>query len=139
MNTYACVYVRYIIYCTMFRVLDHFWSPIVPCYTTEDAVWTVNSFITISHLHVATITHNYFSRCATFTQLTILHICNYDHILHSYTFTLADFSAINYCLKLSHTLHLHTLKLPLRSYSTNSLLKTPLEYCLLKTAPYKLN
>jgi hypothetical protein len=50
-----------------------------------------------------------------------------------YTFTLADFSAINYCLKLSHTLHLHTLKLSPRSYSANSLLKTPLENWLLKT------
>jgi hypothetical protein len=52
--------------------------------------------------HVTTFTHNYLLRCATFTQLTIIHIRDYNHILHSYTFTLADFSAINYCLELSH-------------------------------------
>jgi hypothetical protein len=34
-------------------VLDHFWSPVVPCYSTEDAVQIVNSFITIP------TTHNY--------------------------------------------------------------------------------
>jgi hypothetical protein len=60
------------------------------------------------------------------------------HSLQSYTFvttttyytlTLTHFSAINYCLKLSQTLHLHTSKLSPRTYSANS---------LLKTAPYKL-
>jgi hypothetical protein len=68
------------------------------------------------------------------------------HSLQSYTFvtaitytlTLSDFSAINYCLKLSHTLHLHTLKLSPRSYSANSLLKTLLENCSLQTPTYKL-
>jgi hypothetical protein len=74
--------------------------------------------------HITTFTHNYLLRYVTFTQLTILHVCNYSHLLHSYTFTLADFSASNYYLKLSHTLHLHTSKLSPRSYSANSLLKT---------------
>jgi hypothetical protein len=78
-----------------------------------------------SQSHVTTFTHNYFLRCATFTQLTITHVRNYNHLLHSYTFTLADFSAINYFLKLSQTLHLHTSKLSPRSYSANSPLKTP--------------
>jgi hypothetical protein len=41
-----------------------------------------------------------------------------------YTLTLADFSAINYFLRLSQTLHLHTSKLSPRTYSANSLLKT---------------
>jgi hypothetical protein len=68
-----------------------------------------------SQSHVTTFTHNYFSRCATFTRLTILHVRNYNHILHSYTFTMADFSAINYYLKLSHTLHLHTSRVCLLS------------------------
>jgi hypothetical protein len=31
----------------MFGLLDHFWSPIVLCYSTEDAGRIVNSFITI--------------------------------------------------------------------------------------------
>jgi hypothetical protein len=91
-----------------------------------------------SQSHVTIFTHNYFSRCATFTQLTIIHVRDYNHLLHSYSFTLADFSAVNYCLKLSHTLHLHTLKLSPGSYSANSLLKTPLENWLLRTVPYKL-
>jgi hypothetical protein len=41
-----------------------------------------------------------------------------------YTLSLADFSAINYCLKLSQTLHLHTSKLSPETYSANSLLQT---------------
>jgi hypothetical protein len=61
-----------------------------------------------SQSHVTTFTHNYLLCCVTFTQRTILHIRNYSHLIHSYTFTLADFSAINHCLKLSHTLHLYT-------------------------------
>jgi hypothetical protein len=77
---------------------------------------------TISHVH--NYNHNHLLRCVTFTQLTIIHVRDYDHLLHSYTFTLADFSAINYCLKLSQTLQLHTSKLSPRTYSANSLLKT---------------
>jgi hypothetical protein len=38
-----------------------------------------------SHLHVTTFTHNYFLRCPTFTQLTIIHVRDYNHLLHSYT------------------------------------------------------
>jgi hypothetical protein len=76
-----------------------------------------------SQPHVTTFTHNYFLRCVTFTQLTILHVRNYNHLLHSYTFTLVDFSAINYFLKLSQNLHLHTSKLSPRTYSANSLLR----------------
>jgi hypothetical protein len=38
-----------------------------------------------SQSHVTTITHNYFSRCATFTQLTIIHVRDYNRLLHSYT------------------------------------------------------
>jgi hypothetical protein len=77
-----------------------------------------------SQSHVTRFTHNYSLRCVTFTHLTILHVRNYNHLLHSYTFTLADLSAINYFLKLSQTLHLHTSKLSPRTYSANSLLKT---------------
>jgi hypothetical protein len=38
-----------------------------------------------------------------------------------YTLALADFSAINYCVELSHTLHLNTSKLSPKSHSANSL------------------
>jgi hypothetical protein len=54
-----------------------------------------------------------------------------------YTLTLADFSAINYFLKLSQTLHLHTSKLSPRSYSANSLLKTATYQLPRRAAPYK--
>jgi hypothetical protein len=46
-------------------------------------------FITLSHLH----------RLQSYTFVTTITY---------YTLTLADFSAMNYCLKLSQTLHLHT-------------------------------
>jgi hypothetical protein len=104
--TYMCIYSQYSVcnedgsYCIMLGSLDQFWSPIVPCFATEDAVRVVNSFITIF----------------TYTSLQSLTIISYAvshlHSLQSYTFvtkityytlTLADFSAINYCLKLSHT------------------------------------
>jgi hypothetical protein len=47
----------------MFGVLDQFWSPVVLCYSTEDAIRIVNLF-----------SYN-------------LHIRNYNHLFHSYTFT----------------------------------------------------
>jgi hypothetical protein len=54
-------------------------------YATEDAVLIVNSFYYKLHPHVTTITQNYSLRCITFTQLTIIHVRNYNHLLHSYT------------------------------------------------------
>jgi hypothetical protein len=38
-----------IIIVTCYGLIDHFWSPVVPCYATEDAVRIVNYFIAISH------------------------------------------------------------------------------------------
>jgi hypothetical protein len=53
------------------RVLDQFWSPIVPCYATEDTVRIVNSFITIP------ITRNYIH---SQLFLTLCHIYTaYNH------------------------------------------------------------
>jgi hypothetical protein len=77
-----------------------------------------------SQPHVTTITVISL-RCVTFTQLTIIHVRDYRHLLHSYTFTLAEFSAINYYLKLSHTLHLYTSRVCLlsRPHSYSWLLK----------------
>jgi hypothetical protein len=73
-----------------------------------------------SQSHVTTFTHNYLLRCYAlhnYNSYTFVTTITY------YTLALADFSAINYCLELSHTLHLHTSKLSLRIYSANSLLK----------------
>jgi hypothetical protein len=72
-----------LLYCTMFAVLDPIWSPIVPCYSTEDTVRIVNSFITIPITR--NYNHNYFLRCYAFTQLYSLHVHNYNHVLHSCT------------------------------------------------------
>jgi hypothetical protein len=67
------------------RVLDHFRPPVGPCYATEDAVGICNWFIYNLNPHVTTFTHNYSLRCVTFTQLTIIHVRDYNHLLHSYT------------------------------------------------------
>jgi hypothetical protein len=68
-----------VLYCTMLGFLNQFWSPVVPCYATEDTVRVVNSFITIP------ITRNY-SHSQLF--LTLLHMYTaYNHLFHSYTFT----------------------------------------------------
>jgi hypothetical protein len=59
-------------------MLDSF--NIVMCYATEDAVRIGNSFITIPitrHYN-----HNYFLRGYT---ITIIHVRNYNHLLHSCT------------------------------------------------------
>jgi hypothetical protein len=95
-----------------------------------------------SQSHVTTFTHNYLVRGYAFTQLTITYTfvttITYD------TLALADFSAINYCLELSQTLHLNTSKPSPRSYSANSLLlkhwflHSHSGNCFLKTALVEL-
>jgi hypothetical protein len=110
-------------YCTMFGYLipsDHQLYRVTPLKTP----FRLLIGLLQSQSHVTTFTHNYSLRRVTFTQLTILHVRNYSHLLHSYTFTLADFWAISYFLKLSQTLRLHTSKLSPRTYYANSLLKT---------------
>jgi hypothetical protein len=95
---------------------------IVTCYATEDTVRIGTSFISIP------ITRNYIHLQLFLYAVSHLHsLQSYTFVttITYYTFTLADFSAINYCLRLSHILHLHTLKLSPRSYSANSPLKTP--------------
>jgi hypothetical protein len=57
------------IYCTMLGSLGHFWSPIVPRYALRTPLRLVIGFI-YNLTHKTTITHNYFLRCVTFTQLT---------------------------------------------------------------------
>jgi hypothetical protein len=54
-----------------------------------------------SQSHVTTVTHNYFLHCYAFTQLWSLHVRDYNHLFHSYTF--AQFtnttlqSLLHYC------------------------------------------
>jgi hypothetical protein len=111
------------IYCTMFGVLDQFWPPVVPCYSTEDAVRIGNSFITIP------ITRNYNHSQLFLMLLRVYTIVLRTHswlqslitLLHVYAGWLLSY---HYCLKLSQTLLLHTLKLSPRSHSANSPLKT---------------
>jgi hypothetical protein len=64
-------------------------------------------------------THNY-------NHTIISYAVSHLHSLQFYTFTLADFSASKYYLKLSHTLHLHTSRvcLLLRPHSWNNYLTT---------------
>jgi hypothetical protein len=80
-----------------------------------------------SKSHVTTVTDNYSSLCVTFAQLTIIHVRNYNYLSHSYTFTLADFSAINYFLKLSQTLHLYMFTLPVSVSYLDLTRRTPLK------------
>jgi hypothetical protein len=103
-------------------ILDHFWTPVVRV-TPLKAPFRLSIPLLQSQPHITTFIYNHSSRCVTCTQLTILHVRNYNHLLHSYTFTLADFSAINYFLKLSQTLHFHTSKLSPRTYSAKSFLR----------------
>jgi hypothetical protein len=53
--------------------------------------------------------------CYLCTAYNHLSVREYNHLLHSYTFTLADFSAIDYFPKLSQTLHLHASRVCLLS------------------------
>jgi hypothetical protein len=70
----------------MLGLLDRFWSPILPCYSTEDAVPIGNFFITIP------ITHNYdhtqlFLMLLRVYTIIILIVRDYNHLFHSYTRT----------------------------------------------------
>jgi hypothetical protein len=81
----------------------------------------------------SSITYSTLTRSSLQSLTIIYYAVSHLHSLQSYTFvttityytlTLADFSAINYCLKLSQTLHLHASKLSPRTYSANSFRKT---------------
>jgi hypothetical protein len=71
-----------------------------------------------SHVTTITIISYAVTRLHNYTPYTFVTTITY------YTLALADFSAVSYCLILSHTLHLRTSKLSPRTYSANSLLKT---------------
>jgi hypothetical protein len=92
----------------MLGLLDQFWPPVVPCYSTEDAGQIVIGFI-YNLTHVTTITHNYFSRCATITQLTILYVRDYNHLLHSYTGWLHSYQLLSQIITDSTSSHFETL------------------------------
>jgi hypothetical protein len=40
-------------------------------------------------------THNYLLHCVTFTQLTIIHVRDYNHLLHSYTGWLLSYQLLS--------------------------------------------
>jgi hypothetical protein len=67
-----------------------------------------------SHVTTLTIISYAVMRLHSYNPYTFVTTITY------YTLTLADFSAINYCLKSSHTLHFHTSKLSPGTYSANS-------------------
>jgi hypothetical protein len=117
-------------YCTMLGYLDQFWSPTVPCYSTGDAIQIVNWLYYNLRPHVTTFTYNHLLRCYTFTQLTILHVRNYNHLLHSYTSIFHSWRLhifplqINIQFTLRANCDIFFVRLSLRSDSVNSLLKT---------------
>jgi hypothetical protein len=115
-------------HCTMtvynVRVLDQFWPPFVPCYALTTPFGLLSPFISIPITRNYNHTQLFLTRLRVYT-LTILirsWLLSLIPLLHVYTvyvhytaaFTallhikssLTDFSTINYCLKLSHTLHL---------------------------------
>jgi hypothetical protein len=95
-------------YCTMLRVTDHFWPPVVRV-TPLKTPFRLLIPLLKSQPHVTTITHNYFLRCVTFTQLTILHaVIPFLTSTHIHT---------------SNKHSVHTSKISPRTYSANSLLK----------------
>jgi hypothetical protein len=94
-----------IFYCTMFGLLDHFWPPVVPCYSTEDAVRIINSFITIP------ITRNY-NHSQLF--LTLCHIYTAHNHTRSWLQSLITLlhwltSQISISVSNYHTLYIFTL------------------------------
>jgi hypothetical protein len=66
----------------MLGLLDHFWPP-VWCVTQLQTPYRLFDPLLQSQPHVTTITHNYFLRCVTFTQLRILHVPNPYSICHT--------------------------------------------------------
>jgi hypothetical protein len=107
------IFYAFCIYCTLLGGLDHFWSPVVPCLGTWDAVRIVNSFYLQS-----SPTRNYnhsqlFITCVTFTQVTILHA------------NIPFYSSYSLHNTLQIKPSIHTAKLSPRTYSANSLLRPP--------------
>jgi hypothetical protein len=105
------------------RVLDHFWTPVVACYATEDAGQIVNLFLfTISHVH--NYHHNYLLRFCAFTQLQSLHA------------NIPFYSLTVFITHLTSS-HIHTSRVCLlsRTHSSNWLLKNTLKLTLYRRWP----
>jgi hypothetical protein len=88
--------------------LDHFWPPVVQCYALRTPFRLV-IFLFQSQSHVATFTHNYLLHCTTFTQLTIIHDHDYNHLLHSYTGWLLSYQLLSQIITDSTSSHFETL------------------------------
>jgi hypothetical protein len=90
------------------RVLDHFWPPVVRVMPLKTPFGLLIPLLQ-SQSHVTTITHNYFSCYATFTQLTIIHVCNYNHLFHSYTGWLLSYQLLSEFITDPTSSHFETL------------------------------
>jgi hypothetical protein len=127
---------RGLVYCTMLGLLDQFWSPVVRVTPLKTPFGLLIPLLQ-SQSHVTTITYNFFLTLLSVYTIIIrnvrdynhlLHLLHYSHLLHSYTFTPADFSAIT-TVSNYHTLsHTQSLQSALRAdcdiFFANSLLKT---------------
>jgi hypothetical protein len=69
------------------RVLDPFWPPVVPCYSTEDAVRIVTSFISIPITRKYIHSQLFLTLLHMYTAYNHLYFRNYNHLFHSYKFT----------------------------------------------------
>jgi hypothetical protein len=74
--------ILYIVLCL--GLLDQFRSPVVRVTPLMTPFGLLIPLLQ-SQSHVTIFTHNYFLSCATFTQLTIIRVRDYNHLLHSYT------------------------------------------------------
>jgi hypothetical protein len=72
-------------YCTMLGLLDRFWSPIVPCYSTEDAVRNVNSFY-FNHTSLQSLTIIYY---------TVMRLHNYNPYMFATTITYSTLARLH--------------------------------------------
>jgi hypothetical protein len=128
----------HVTYCTMLRLPDHIWPPVVPCFATEDAVRIVNSFnlqfytrnynhsqlfLTLCHIYTA---YNH-TRSWLQSLLTLLHwLTSQPSITH---FTSSNFETLAEILLRKFTSQDSFLRLLLDNSLIELLLKNCLEKC----------
>jgi hypothetical protein len=94
--------------CTMLGSLttsDHHLHSVTPLRTPVRLL----SGLLQSQSHVTTFTYTYFLRCSTFTQLTIIHVRDYNHLLHSYTGWLLSYQLLSQIITDCTSSHFETL------------------------------
>jgi hypothetical protein len=104
-NIFVYIYI-YILYNV--TIFDQFWPPVYRVTPLKTPFGLLIPLLQ-SHSHVTTFTHNYFLRCATFTQLTILYICDYNHLFHPYTGWLLSYQLLSQIITHFTSSHLETL------------------------------